>query len=184
MFEQTGPFTDPAAHIRSELPERLVALRNAQHRHIHAAGCGHPAHVVAKQIDDDHVLGTFFGAADETLNKRLVLRLSASTGRSALHRPGQQPVPDPLEEQLGTSARDHVLAHVQVCPVVGPLVQRQICVHLRHIALDLRAQTGRQVALVDVACRDVLADTGDVAVVFRAGPARPPRCGAVVPVLT
>ena len=116
----------------------------------------------------------------QSLDALQVLPLSAPTGSSALHRASQQPVAGPLEEQLGAGARDHVLAHVQVGPVVGLLVQRQIGVQLRQIAIDFRAQPDSQVALVDVAIRDALTDTGDVAAVFRAGPSRLPCCGVVV----
>ena len=62
-----------AFHVAHDVHHMAVALHHKGLRHLHAAGFGDAADVVARQVDQHHVLGTFLGVVDEFDLGRLVL---------------------------------------------------------------------------------------------------------------
>jgi len=110
----------------------------------------------------------------------LILGAGAASGSGALHRPVSSRSPTHSKNSSGLAL---AIANrpIQIRRVAAALVQRQISIHLHHIAGEYRAQPPGQIALVGLAGGDVVPDTGDVLRISRPCPSRLPRTGGVCP---
>ena len=124
---QAGAGPGGGLHGAGHLPQGGVRLGVQQLRHVHAAGLRNAPQVVAQQINDHDVFGTFFGAGLQRLGLGGIgLGRGAARG-GAFHGAGGDGTGAavPVEKQFGRERQDAVVAKIQKRTVAALLALAQ-----------------------------------------------------------
>ena len=159
-----------ALHLRDDVHDVRVALDAVERGHVHAAGLGHPAHVVAGEVDEHGVLRQLLLVGEQVRLQRRVLDRVGRAGPGPGDGPRRDHAVAHTHEQLGRRAE-----HRATGPEVdGEQVRRRVDAPQRAVDLEGpdragQAEAPREHGLEHLAGVDVLDEAGHAGLVSGVG---------------
>ena len=143
---------DPA----HEVHDVAVTLDRSERTHFDRSRRRHPAEVVAREVDQHHVLGVLLRVGEQFCFERGVLRGIRAARPRAGDRTQLRVSAVELDQRLGRGADDHPLAELAVIHVGRRVEQPQRAIGLEGIEIAAPREAHRQHELVHVARGDRL----------------------------
>ena len=150
------------AHLRHEVLHVRELLDRGVPRHLDAADLADTPEVVAREVDEHHVLGALLRIGEERLRQPRVLlgRRRRAATVPAIGRVSTSP-PRQRTSISGEEPSTRRLARLQVVEIRRGIERAQGAVHVEGIDAEARRPALREDALVDLAGRDGLLDDAD-----------------------